>query len=186
MKRVAIFVAPGKSEDAEVVVPADVFVRAGYEVTLISLGKAGVTQLGRRVSIVTDIALLDEALDLRSFDVLSIAGGDVLDAFREQGDKVKCAYQNPGAGQILAAICAAPVLLGEWGVLSGKQFTCYPGMQEQVGSGIYVPAPAVQDGNVVTGAGPGASFEYALQVVTALDSEVTSAKLRESLVVLGA
>ena len=68
------------------------------------------------------------------------------------------------AGKYLAAICAAPIVLERAGLLEGRKFTCFPGVEEQITSGEHQTDLVVVDGNIVTsrGAGTALAFAYAL------------------------
>ena len=73
------------------------------------------------------------------------------------------------AGKVVSAICAAPMVLSKCGLLNGRKFTMYPGMEDFLVSGdVPGTAPAVVDGNIVTGKGPGAVFDFASAVAGVL------------------
>ena len=72
-------------------------------------------------------------------------------------------------GAVVAAVCAAPAVLAAAGLLSGRRFCCYPGIEQSFSGGTYVPGvPTVVDGNVVTGTGPGTAALFAAEVLRAL------------------
>ena len=76
-------------------------------------------------------------------------------------------------GKILAAICAAPSVLGQLGVLKGKKATCYPGFEDKL-EGATCGGGVVTDGNVVTGKGLGVALEMGLELIKVLVDEETS------------
>jgi 4-methyl-5(b-hydroxyethyl)-thiazole monophosphate biosynthesis len=70
------------------------------------------------------------------------------------------------AGKLTAAICAAPaVFLAPLGLLEGKKFTCYPGLEKEVSGGIWLTDKAVVDGNLVTSRGAGTAALFALAII---------------------
>ena len=78
-------------------------------------------------------------------------------------------------GKIVSAICAAPMVLAKAGLLEGKQFTMYPGLDEYLPAGYrYESAMAVRDGRIVTGKGPGAVFAFAKELAGALGAETSA------------
>ena len=86
-------------------------------------------------------------------------------------------------GRWVAAICAAPTILAKLGITDGKKATCYPGMESQMGSAqMQSGAAAVQDGKLLTGAGPGTAIDFGLLLVRALRGEETAKKVYDGLV----
>ena len=76
-------------------------------------------------------------------------------------------------GKVLAAICAAPSVLGQLGILKGKNATCYPGFEDKL-EGANCGGGVVTDGNVVTGKGLGVALEMGLELITVLvDKEMS-------------
>ncbi len=71
-------------------------------------------------------------------------------------------------GKPIAAICAAPMVLGKLGLLKGKKATCYPSFEQYLDGAECVNAHVVRDGNIITGMGPGAAMEFALTIVDLL------------------
>lgn len=79
-------------------------------------------------------------------------------------------------GKVLAAICAAPSVLGQLGVLRGKNATCYPGFEDKL-EGASCGGSVVTDGNVVTGKGLGVALIMGLELITVLVDKETSEKI---------
>lgn len=82
----------------------------------------------------------------------------------------------------LAAICAAPAMLAEAGLLpAGLRAVCYPGMEDALTAAGLTPCmelPAVRDGRFITGRAPGAAYEFALALLAALAGEDTARRVR--------
>ena len=83
----------------------------------------------------------------------------------------------------IAAICAAPMVLGKLGLLKGKKATCYPGFEQYLEGADCTGAMVEKDGNVITGKGPGAAMEFALAVVELLQGKDKVAELKEAMIV---
>lgn len=76
---------------------------------------------------------------------------------------------------LIAAICAAPSVLGDWGVLQGKQATCYPGFESYLGDA-YIGGLVVESKNIITAKGPGLSADFAFCLIEHLaDAETADA-----------
>ena len=85
-------------------------------------------------------------------------------------------------GKLVAAICAAPAVLGNLGILKGKAATCSPGFEDQLLGARYVSAPTVTDSNVITARGAGAAFDFGFAIVDFLEgNRDLSNELRESM-----
>ncbi len=83
----------------------------------------------------------------------------------------------------LAAICAAPMVLGHAGFLIGKKATCYPGYETQLNGAEYVNLPCVVDGKIITGQGAGSALTFSLKLAEIFSGRDVSAKLRAGMMV---
>lgn len=177
---VYILLAPG-FEEAEALVPADLLRRANIETALVSI--QGDTVTGSHGITVTADALL-EKIDLSKAEMIVLPGG---------GTGVKNLGAEPAVERLVrqaadqniwvAAICAAPTLLGKWGLLEGKQAVCYPGMEEGlVGARAWRDRAVnvVTDGKIITGRAAGAAFEFGLSLIEALADEEKAGDIRDS------
>ncbi|MDH3354883.1 MAG: DJ-1/PfpI family protein [Chromatiales bacterium] len=167
MASVLVPLAPG-FEELEAVTIIDLLVRAGVEVTSAGLAP-GTINASRGVVIQPDITL-DEALT-RSFDMVVLPGGlpgadHLNDDLRIQNLLKTMAAQ----GKYTAAICAAPKVLANLGLLDGKSATSYPGSLDQTDcSNIQINQQSVViDGNVITSRGPGTAMAFALTLIEIL------------------
>lgn len=166
MYKIFIHFADG-FEEVEAITPVDVLRRAGCLVTMVSMtGKREVTST-RGVTVVTD--RLFEEVDYSDVDMIVLPGGqpgaDNLDAHLGLRKHI---LDFDNHGKWLAALCAAPLVLGNLGILNGKKVTCYPGTEEYL-AGATTTGHLVQvDGHIITGKGPGAAMRFSLQLVSAL------------------
>lgn len=83
----------------------------------------------------------------------------------------------------LAAICAAPIVLSEHGLLKGRRATCYPGFEQQMKDFVHVDVPVVHDGELITGKGAGAAMAFALKIVEVLKGHKLSENLGTTMIV---
>jgi len=165
MARVLIPLADG-CEELEAVTVIDLLRRAGVEVTVAGL-KPGTVKASRGVQFVPDTTL-DAALQ-HDYDMVVLPGGlPGATHLREDPRIIALLQKMAAAGRYTAAICAAPRVLAEAGVLQGKQATCYPGTLDGLADVSVSSAPVVRDGKVLTSRGPGTAMDFALALIEAL------------------
>lgn len=191
MKTAAVFFADG-FEEIEGLSPVDYLRRAGVEVTTVGVkGKAFndtmIVTSSHKIPIITDTTL-DAYLKEHENnlpDCVVCPGGSVgADNLAANPKLLEFLEKNFDAGKLVAAICASPaVVLGKTKILSGRKWTCYPGMEE-VALEEYLPAyyneVFITDGNLVTGRGPGASEQFAMELVRILAGDEIYTKVHNS------
>ncbi len=167
MPDVVVPLAPG-FEELEAVTVIDLLVRAG--ISVISAGlEPGPVRGSRGVVLVPDMTL-DEAL-AREFDMVVLPGGAAGADNLDKDPRVLRLLRNmAGSGKFTAAICAAPKVLANAGLLDGRRATSYPGFVDQMDlpTTTYVTDAVVQDGTVVTSRGPGTAMDFALRLIELL------------------
>lgn len=161
-KRVLCLLIDG-FEEIETVTPVDILRRAGVEVVIASLrGKIAAGRSGIRLE--ADALLAD--LDPSSFDLLLIPGGPGVWDLRSDGRAAVLAKDFAAAGKPVAAICAAPLILMDAGLLAGKHFTAYHSVREELGGGL--DDRVVVDDGIITSRGAGTALDFALSLVSRL------------------
>jgi 4-methyl-5(b-hydroxyethyl)-thiazole monophosphate biosynthesis len=187
-KRALVFLADG-FEEVEAVTPIDYLRRAGIEVTTASIGSGGSCDpvLGaHRVGITADTTL--EKLsgqgkaDAADWDAVVLPGGGAgsenLAASAVVGSFVKAMAEE---GKLVCAICAAPaVVLAPLGLLKGRRFTCYPGMEDRVSGAQWTADRVVIDGSLITSRGAGTAGEFAAAIIGKLVSDAEAEKVAGS------
>lgn len=168
-KKALVLLAEG-FEEVEAVTPADYLRRAGISVTVAAVGGATAVRGARGVTLIADAALGDLAGSEDSWDAVVIPGGLPGAANVAACERANALVLSMAAsGRLVCAICAAPaVVLGPLGVLSGRRFVCYPGMEGGVADGVAVAAPVVSDGNFVTGRSAASAGLFSLEIVERL------------------
>ncbi len=157
-----MFLAEG-FEETEAIGSLDVVRRAGIDIK--TVGVTGKTVCGSHgVEIKADIVLSE--LSLENMTGIILPGGmpGTLNLQKDERVQAAIAYAREN-GLLMAAICAAPMILGELGILSGKNAVCYPGFEEHLKGADVKPDPCVTDGNVITAKGAGASMLFGAAVV---------------------
>ena len=171
---IAILLADG-FEEIEALTPLDVLRRAGLDVKTVGVtSKIAVGSHG--ISVVCDINA--DELDTSALTAVIFPGGMPgslnLDA-APISDKVIEAVQKNGG--IIAAICAAPLVLGRRGLLEGKKATCYPGFEKELVGAHYTADTVTVDGNFVTARGMGVALEFALTLTEMIKGKDEAIKI---------
>jgi len=178
MAKVYAFVSDGM-EEVECLAVCDVLVRAGVDVKLVSImGRKEIT--GSHGFKITADTVFEDITD--DADVLFLPGGQPgtthLGAHEGLAGMLKA---HAAAGKRLAAICAAPSVLGGLGLLNGYEATCFPGYEEKLLEATCTGAGVVTDRLVTTGRGMGCSIDMGLELVKLLVDEKTSLDLKANI-----
>ena len=160
-----VFLANG-FEEMEVAFPVSILRAAGIDVTTVSISDDICVIGSHGISIIADSVFND--LNLFDAEVIILPGGQPgttnLSAFIPLKEVVLYYAKNG----IVAAICAAPSILGEMGILEGKKAVCYPGYETLLKGAIIESKEVVVDDNIVTAKGPGVAKEFSYALVKKL------------------
>lgn len=182
MKRIAMILAPG-FEESEAILPADLLRRAGVE--LIIAGLEGLSVTGAHdITVEADVLLSD--LSEEELDGILLPGGQPGSTILSESNEVlEWVRRMHNDSCLVAAICAAPAMvLGKSGILEGRRFTCYPGMESSVKNALFLEDAVVQDSNIITSRGVGTAGLFALKLVEYLVDEETAKKLGRATLIL--
>lgn len=176
---VYILLAPG-FEEAEALVPVDLLRRANIETALVSITGEPVPG-SHNVTVTVDVTLED--VDLSKADMVVLPGGGP--GYKNLGKEPRVerlVKEAAEKGLWVAAICAAPTLLGKWGLLTGKDAVCYPGMEEGLtGAQAQMDRGFVVDGKIITGRAAGSAFDFGLALIEALAGKAEADKVRNGI-----
>jgi 4-methyl-5(b-hydroxyethyl)-thiazole monophosphate biosynthesis len=187
-KKVILLLAPG-FEEIEALTPADYLRRAGIEVCTAAVGAGSLVTGSHGIPVTADGELADLAARGRAvpeaWDAALLPGGmpgaSNLAASAETGAFLKA---MAAGGKIVSAICASPALvLAPLGLLAGRRYTCYPGMEERVPASAgarWCEEPVVVDGNIITSRAAGTAALWALALIGRLAGEDAARKLAAS------
>ena len=161
---VYLYLAPG-FEEVEALTPADYLRRCGQEVVLVGVGSQVIT--GSHGITVHCNCIAEEAEALPDMIILpgGMPGTVNLENNAYVTQKIEACYWG---SKFIAAICAAPSILGHMGLLEGKRATCYPGYEKELSGAEAVNEPVVTDGKIITAKGAGVSNRFAFALVEAL------------------
>ncbi len=167
-------------EEMEAVIIIDTLRRAEWDVVAAGL-TAGTIEAANGVKLLPDTTW--DQINPADFDVLLLPGGfggtmalsehpGVQQALRDFNEK----------GKWIGSICAAALALHAAGILEGKRFTCYPGVEEKLPANVQpVNEAVVVDGHLITSRGPGTAFEFALKVIAECSSPNAANIVRQGL-----
>lgn len=180
MSKLGIFMADG-CEEIEGLTVVDLVRRAGIEIEMISVsGEKNVTG-SHKIAFQTDVSKADA--DFASYDGIVLPGGMPGTTHLMEDDTVNRVIKEfATSGKLVAAICAAPRVLGNAGLLEGKKATCYPGVESKLTGADFVTDPVAKDGNIITSRGLGTAIEFAAEIVAYLLDENVAKSLKESIV----
>lgn len=180
MKKAVMLFAEG-FEEVEALMTVDILMRGGVDVKLASITEEMEVcgSHGIRIKMDTTIA----QVDFEKQDAVLIPGGmpgtlnlgnspEVTGVLTKMHEK----------GKIVGAICAAPSVLGQCGILKGKKATCYPGFEDKLTGAEFVNGKAVVDGNIVTSRGLGTSMEFGFALLELLVSKEKAEEVRDQIV----
>ena len=175
MAKVYIFLADG-FEEVEGLTVVDLLRRAAIEISMVSISGSKKVTGSHRISVEADHQF--ENSDYKDADLLVLPGGmpgtmhlmkhDGLDRLLRDFD----AKKKP-----IAAICAAPTVLGQKGLLKGRNATCFTGMEEKLLGAKVVDAPVVMDQTIITSKGLGTAIDFSLAIVKYLKGEAAAETL---------
>ena len=158
-----VFLATG-FEEMEAVGTIDILRRGNIETITVSVtGEKTVTGV-HDIQIIADEFF--ENIDCSAYDALVLPGGGpgsvMLNNHKGLRNALVTQYES---GKLIAAICASPRVFGNLGLLKGKKATCYPGIEPELIGATIVNEPAVTEGNIITGRGPGLVFDFGLEIL---------------------
>lgn len=180
MSKSAIFFGTGY-EEIEALTVVDILRRAGEEIEMVSItGERSVTS-SHGVEVKMDRIFSE--VDFDQLDVIVLPGGmpgtknlEACEALMEQVD----AFVK--AEKIVAAICAAPSILGHRGHLQGRNACSFPSFEDHLDGAAVKKEPAVIDGNIITGRGMGAAVPFGLAILEKLQGKEAAEKMAETIV----
>jgi len=174
-----MFLADG-FEEVEALCPLDLMRRAGLEVKTVGVGSSQITG-SHSITVTADMTDADYADEAPTLVFLpgGMPGTLNLDASRTVHRAIEAAVREGG---YLAAICAAPSILGKKGLLAGKRAVCYPGFEEALTGATVTALHVVKDGKILTAAGMGAALSFGLAIVAELCGAEKAQALRTAVI----
>ncbi len=183
MSRVCVFFADG-FEEIEGLTVVDILRRAGVETEMVSVMGRKEIQGAHGIKVEADS--LFEETDAAGADMLVLPGGmpGTLNLKAHEGlQELLRSFDRQE--KYIAAICAAPSVLAEMGILKGRKACSYPSFEDKLEGAQVVREPAVTDGHITTGRGMGTAIPFALRLTALLAGEERAEEVRESIVYEG-
>lgn len=181
MKKAYVHFAEG-FEEIEALTIVDVLRRAEIPTEMVSVTGHRQVSGAHGIKIITDVVFEDVNYDQAAMIILpgGLPGAKNLqdhEGLRKVLEK-KASQKEP-----IAAICAAPMVLGDLGILKGKDAVCYPGFETHLKGARVKNELSVKFDNIITGKGPGAAINFSLEIVKALKGESVANNLANGMIV---
>ena len=182
-KKVALFIENG-SEELEFIAPLDIMRRANLEVDLISANNEDFITSSHNVKIIAD-KKINEVNNILHYDAIVIPGGMPGSTLLRDNKKIIEFYQKMyNSGKLVAAICAAPIVLSAAGITDDKEVTSYPGFDKEINYKNYNSGKAVViDKNVITAQGPAVAILFGYEIVNYLLQDNTAEDVKQAMLV---
>ena len=182
-KKVALFIENG-SEELELIAPLDVMRRANLEVDVISANNEDFITSAHNVKIIAD-KKIEEINNTLDYDAIVIPGGMPGSTLLRDNKKIIEFYQTMyNSGKLVAAICAAPIVLSAAGITDDKEVTSYPGFDKEINCKSYNSEKAVVvDKNVITAQGPAVAILFGYEIVNYLLQDNTADDIKKTMLV---
>lgn len=185
--RVAVFVAEGL-EEIEGLTVVDLLYRAGVPCDTVAIGTSREVTSSHEVTIVCNRTIHDEGFSFDEYAMLVLPGGipgtPNLRACEPLCDALRA---FAASGRPIAAICAAPSILAELGLLEGRRATSNPGFQHvlaECGATLVAGEPVVVDGGFITSQGAGTAMRFGLEIVRYFLGDEAADRVREGVVLM--
>ncbi len=180
MAKICVFTADG-FEEIEGLTVVDLLRRAGAEVLMVSVGEGLTVKGAHNIELKADV-LFDETC-YEDADVLVLPGG-MPGTLNLRNHEKLCALLNEFAAKDkkIAAICAAPMIFGELGLLKGRKATCYPGFEDKLAGAEVCTERVVRDGNITTSRGLGTAIPFALELISQLYGKEKAEEIKKSVI----
>lgn len=180
MAKIGVFLADG-FEEIEGLTVVDIMRRAGVEVTMISIMGRKEIHGAHQITVLADA--LYEEISFENLDGIVLPGGmpGTTNLGAHDGVKKQIAVFAE-KGKLVAAICAAPSVLGENGILKGKKAACYPGFEDKLLGAEVTFEEVAEAGNVITSRGMGTAIPFALRLTAYLTTEQKAEELAKGII----
>ncbi len=178
---VYVFLADG-FEEIEALAVVDILRRA--EIRTHMVGVTGKMVTGSHGITVQADETIKEITNLSDASMLVLPGGmPGAKHLLESGLLKNLLNEAYHSDMFIAAICAAPMVLSEHGLIKGRKVTCYPGFEKQLKDCVYCDENVVQDGKLITGKGPGAALAFGLKLVEIIKGHKVSEDLSQAMII---
>ncbi len=180
MINVDVFLADG-FEEIEALTVVDLLRRAQIFVGTVSITEDYMVHGSHGISVQAED--LFSEVDFKDVDAIVLPGGmPGTTNLKEHEGVRKVVSEFAGKGKLIGAICAAPTILSDLGLLKDKKATSYPGMKPEMKDVEYLEDPVVKDGTIVTSRGVGTAIDFSLELIRILVDQERADEIAESIV----
>ncbi len=180
MSKAAILIADG-CEECEALIQVDMLRRAGIDIDMVSISGDRQVTSARNITFICDRVLSD--FDADAYDAVILPGGmPGTIHLRDDARVISLIKKFNSEKKLVAAICAAPTVLGYAGILKGKNATCYPGMEDGLTGAVKKTDPVVRDGNIITSRGLGTALPFAGAIIEYLTDAPAAKRVLDAVV----
>lgn len=173
-----LFLADG-FEEIEAMTTVDLLRRAELEVQTVSIKADRLVAGSHKIQIVADKTFEDIQYDEATALILPGGPGtNQLGKYKPLSQWLVKANQD---GKMIAAICAAPSILGDLGILEGKKAVCYPGYESRLKGATIMEDAVVRDGHIITSKAAGTAIDFSLKIIKHLKSKEDSMNIKRSI-----
>ena len=176
-----VFLAEG-FEEMEAIAPVDILRRCGASVLTVSISEDREVKGAHGITVLADA--LASVCNFGDADAVILPGGLPGADNLENSELVKKAVLGANEkGAICAAICAAPKVLGKFGLLKGKKATCYPGFENELSGAETTCAKVVVSDNIITACGAGAAYDFGFTLAKELGYSAEAEKVSNGMLI---
>lgn len=180
MKKVSVLLADG-FEEIEALTVVDLLRRAKVYVDTISITDDYIVRGSHGIPVQVE-DLFDE-VDFSESDMIVLPGGlPGTTNLKEHAGVRKVVKEFYDQDRYVAAICAAPTVLSDLGILKGKRATCYPSLESEIQGALLTGGTVARDGNIITSQGVGTAIDFALKLIEVLIDDEKALEIAESIV----
>ena len=175
---VYLFLADG-FEEVEALTPLDYLRRAGIEIKSVSVSNSSIVEGSHKVKIVPEISI-ENCKKNSNLEMIILPGGLIGVNNLKNNENVLSFLDYAYEHASIAAICAAPVILGQLNMLKNKQVCCYPGFEDKLHDAIISNEPVSSDGNIITSIGAGTAQQFSFEIIKYLVGEEKSTEIKNA------
>lgn len=169
-------------EEIEAITTLDILRRCGVEVTTISITGKRLIDGAHNISFMADNKFRRNELEEGQGIILPGGMPGATNLLSSEALKRLLVHLN-GSNRLIAAICAAPMVLGRLGLLQGRRATCYPGFEQDLRGAQVTGNMVEEDANIITGRGPAAAVEFAFTIAARFVSPAIIERVKHDMLI---
>ena len=181
-KTCLVLLAPGV-EELEAVAPIDILRRGGVEVTIAAVKPESMLVKTKQSLVLQAEKKLGDCLQ-QMYDCLLLPGGPGVQTLLEEPTVLELVKRFAEESRLIAAICAAPLVLYQAGLLKNKQYTAHFSVAEHMPN-IQLSRPVIRDGQIITANGPGSAIIFGLYILEALTTRTVAERVATDMCMTG-